>query len=816
MPFKNALFLFCFFFVSNSFSQNLKPQSREKKIYTAQRISETPVIDGVLDDEVWKDLPIATDFIMVEPGDGEPSPSTHPTEVKIAYTDEAIYVAAYLFDNNPKTIRREFAQRDNIPVADIFVIDINTYNDGENQTRFVITAAGTLADAKMKGEREDYGYDVVWDGKVSIGENGWFAELKIPYSALRFPESAEQLWGIQLGRQIRHLNATYVWNYIDKSVGKATLYNGLLKGIRGVDPPVRLSLYPYVSGEVDRFDGNTSTSFSAGMDLKYGISDAFTLDATLIPDFGQTAYDEVELNLGPFEQTFNENRAFFTEGTELFTKGRLFYSRRIGDRPTGFNTVQDQLLADEEIVENPQETNLLNALKISGRTEGGLGIGFFNAITEKTKARVKNIRTGETREIVTEPFANYNIFVLDQQFESNSSISIINTNVTREGHFRDANVTGFLFDLYNDANSYNLEGEAKMSNVNFPGSNLTGFASNLSFERIKGNWRYEVTHDFANESYNINDLGLNFRNNYSNFFANTSYRIFEPQGIFNEYRVELYGNHQRRYKPDVTVGSGVGVGFFGVTRDRFAFGGSLEYDSDFKDFFEPRRDGYFVRYGQNVSFDPWVSSDYRKTFAYDIRTGFRKHLDSDRFGYRVRISPRFRFSNKFSLVYSFNYDFTDNRDGFVDIISNNSIVFGKRDTKSIENSIRGSYNFNTNQALRLSFRNFWSTASYEEDAFTRLLKNGNLVPISYAYNEEDDPNTNFNIWNLDLSYNWRFAPGSEAILLYRNSVFNQDNLSDLDYIRSLENLFEQPLRQNISLRIVYYLDYNVLREAIKS
>ena len=813
MSLKNALFFLCFFNITFTFSQDIN--SKEKKAYTAQRISEPPVIDGVLDDEIWKNLPVATDFLMVEPGDGKPSRSTHPTEVKIAYTNEAIYVAAYMFDNEPKTIRREFAQRDNIPVADIFIFDINTYNDGENQTRFVVTAAGTLADAKMKGEREDYGYDVVWDAKVSLGENGWFAEMKIPYSALRFPEREQQLWGIQFGRKIRHLNETYAWNYIDKSVGKATLYNGLLKGITGVDAPVRLSFYPYVSGEVDRYDGKTSTSFSAGMDLKYGISDAFTLDATLIPDFGQTAYDEVELNLGPFEQTFNENRAFFTEGTELFTKGDLFYSRRIGDRPTGFNNVQEYLLVDEEVIENPQETNLLNALKISGRTENGLGIGFFNAITEKTKARIENTKTGETREIVTEPFSNYNIFVLDQQFEGNSSISIINTNVTREGYFRDANVTGFLFDLYNKANSYNLEGEAKMSHVNYPETNQTGFSSNLSFERTTGNWRYDLTHDFANESYNINDLGLNFRNNYNNFYANTSYRIFEPQGIFNEYRVELYGKHQRRYKPDVTVGSGIGVGFFGVTRDRFAFGGSVDYDTEFKDFFEPRREGYFVRYGQNISFDPWVSSDYRKSFAYDIRTGIRKHLDSDRLGYRLRVSPRFRFSNKFSLVYSFNYDFTDNRNSFVDLTSDN-IVFGKRDTKSIENSIRGSYNFNTNQALRLSFRNFWSTASYEDAAFTSLTESGHLVPVSYEYNEDDDPNANFNIWNLDLSYNWRFAPGSEAILLYRNSVFNQDNLSDLDYVKSLENLFEQPLRQNISLRIVYYLDYNVLRKAIKS
>lgn len=813
MSFKSFVLLICFFCSGIIYSQTTR--NAEKKVYTAERLTDTPKIDGVPDDDIWSTLPVATDFVMVEPGDGRPSRSTHPTEVRVGYTDEAIYVAAYLYDDEPERIRREFAQRDNIPVADVFFIDLNTYNDGENQTRFAITAAGTLADAKIQGQRDDFSYDVVWEGEVSFDEKGWYVEMKIPYSALRFPERDEQVWGLQMGRQIRHLNETYVWNYINKSVGKPTQYNGLLLGIEDIDAPVRLSLYPYVSGEVDIFRGNTVTAFGAGMDLKYGISDAFTLDATLIPDFGQTAYDEVELNLGPFEQTFGENRAFFTEGTELFTKGNLFYSRRIGDTPIGFNNVQDFLLADEEIIDNPDQTNLLNALKISGRTDDGLGIGFFNAITETTRATIRNIQTGETREVITEPFANYNIFVLDQQFAGNSSISIINTNVTREGNFRDANVSGFLFDLYNPANSYNLQGEAKMSNVNFPETNLTGFSSSLSFERTKGNIRYEIEHDFANRTYNINDLGLNFRNNYSNFSGGVSYRIFEPQGIFNEYRVSLSANHRRRYQPDVNVGSEVEMGFFGVTRDRFAFGGGVEYNTEYKDFFEPRREGYFVIYDENISFGPWVSSDYRNRFAYDIRTNFRKYLNSDYESYGIRISPRFRFSNKFRVVYRFNYNVTENRNSFVDLVDDN-IVFGLRDTKSIENSLSGSYNFNTKMALNLSFRNFWSTAGYEDGAFTVLSRNGRLAPVEYIYGPNNDPDTNFNIWNLDLSYNWRFAPGSEAILLYRNSVFNQDNLSDLGFTPSLENLFEQPLRQNLSLRIVYYLDYNVLRKAIKS
>ncbi|WP_262486226.1 DUF5916 domain-containing protein [Gillisia marina] len=566
-------------------AQNSSIPKIAKKTYEAQRITTPPIIDGILDDNIWQEIPDASNFVMLQPGDGTPSRETHPTIVKLAYDDEAIYISASMIDNEPSRILRQFTQRDNIEQSDFFLIDINTYNDGENQTRFVITSAGAIADAKMTGNNEDYSYNVVWEGEISFDDKGWYAEIKIPYAALRFPKKEEQLWSIQFGRNILHLNELYTWNYIDKSIGKDTQYNGLLTGIKNIDPPVRLSFYPYASAEVDNFQGNTESSFSAGLDFKYGISDAFTLDATLIPDFGQTAFDAVELNLGPFEQAFGENRAFFTEGTELFTKGNLFYSRRIGDTPLGFNNVQAELLDNEILVENPDKADLLNAVKISGRTDNGLGIGFFNAITQETEATIGDTLTGLNRKIVTEPFANYNIVVLDQQYNQNSSITLINTNVTRNGHARDGNVTGFLFDINNKSNSFNYSGEAKMSNVNKPGQNITGFASEFSIDRTKGNFRYGLDHDFANETYDINDLGLNFTNNYNNFRINTSYRIFEPTKLLNRFNIRIFADHQRRYIPNIEASSGIGTNFFAITLERFAFGSFVKYTTERKDFF---------------------------------------------------------------------------------------------------------------------------------------------------------------------------------------------------------------------------------------
>ncbi|QYA26582.1 carbohydrate binding family 9 domain-containing protein [Gramella sp. MT6] len=812
MPLNKILFFSLFLISLTSFSQKI-PDNR--KIYQTKKVSSQPKIDGIIEENVWNEANVAGNFVMLEPGDGDPIPHSHETSVKILYDNTAIYIAATLLEDEPHRVMRQLTQRDNLNQSEYFQLDLNTYDDGENQTRFIVTSAGTQADARLTGSNEDYGYNVVWESAVSQDSDGWYVEMKIPYSALRFPEKPEQEWGIQFARSITHLNSVYVWNYINKSLGESAQYTGLLNGIKNIDPPVRLSLYPYTSVAIDHFNSNSDFNLNAGLDLKYGINDSFTLDMTLVPDFGQTAYDEVELNLGPFEQVFGENRAFFTEGTELFNKGDLFYSRRVGSTPIGFNEAQSELLENEEIIENPEKVDLLNAMKISGRTDRGLGIGFFNAITGKAEAVYRDSITGNRRRKTTEAVANYNILVLDQRFNKNSSITLINTNVTRNGNFRDGNVTGFLFDVYNKSNSFNVAGEAKMSNVNLPGQNKTGFASMLSFARTKGNFRYSVDHRFSNETYDINDLGVNFTNNYNNFSGILTYQIFEPKGNYNTYQFNLYGQHLRRYKPDVTVNNGIGADFFAMTRKRFAFGGNLGYNSEFLDFFEPRTEDTYITYNDFSDMSFFISSDYRKKMAIDVRLRFEEYFNSEQNFFNLNIQPRFRFSDRFNIIYDFLYRFENDRPSYVNKVDDD-IIFGIRDQKSIENSITGNYNFNTKQGLNLSFRNFWSTARFAQNGYARLLENGDLTSIDYEINDDNNPDANFNIWNLDLSYRWQFAPGSEAILLYRNSIFNEDKLSYLEFDESLDNLFARPARHNLSLRIVYFIDYNNIKNLFRS
>lgn len=803
---RHLLFLLLFLSSTTSFF------SQEKKEIVANRINNPPKIDGILNDDLWKSLPAVSDFNMFEPGNEGLISKEYQTLVKMAYDDNAVYIAVFMFDPNPDKILRQLSQRDEVFVqADLFYVALNTLNDGINETRFYVTSAGTIGDSKNSQNEEDFNYNVVFDCKTSIDKKGWYAEYKIPYNALRFPEIEMQDWSVNFYRELKNKNETHSWNFIDNKVGNEKLYNGLVTGIKNINPPVRLTFYPFAQGVVSNFDNNSETDVTAGLDLKYGISDSFTLDLTLVPDFGQTAFDEVRLNLGPFEQTFEENRAFFTEGVELFDKGEIFFSRRIGGPPSG--TIQD-LNPNETIIEAPSNVNILNAVKVSGRTKKGLGVGFLNSITERTYATIRDSVTGSTQKKLIEPITNYNVFVVDQVFNGNSSVSLINTNVLRDGSdYRDANVTAGVFSIADKENRFRTSGRAIFSNVNDGDGYKSGFQSEFDMFRTKGNLRYRVGHDFANTTLDINDLGVNFRNNYNNFVAGISYEIFEPSKIFNKYEISLTARHRRLYRPDVQTGNNLSLDSFFFTANRFAFGVDADLNSERKDYFEPRIDGRYFIYAPNFRVTSWISTDFRKKFAFDLSLGFRNYIDDEQHNYKIGLTPRFRVSNHLLLIWETELFVSNNNRGYIDD-NGVDIYFGQRAITNLENSLQASYNFDPYKAIDLRFRNYWGTADYSDDLFFLLNQNGTLTQFDYDISEYN-PNRNFNIWNIDLSFRWRFAPGSEVSFLYRNQIFNEDDLSNINFGESLDNLFQQTAQHTFSIRVTYFLDYNNLKNVFK-
>lgn len=790
---------------------------QEARTLKAHRIQKAPKIDGLLDDQVWANIAPSGDFVMFEPGNEGVIPEEKRSEVKMAYDDKAIYIAAYLYHDNPELIASQFSQRDEIFVqADNFVVALNTYDDGLNETRFYVTSAGTIGDQIVTQNSQDFGFNVVFDCRISQDSKGWYAEFKIPYNALRFPEAQEQKWSVNFYRRLVNENQTHTWSFIDRAVGRDTQYNGKITGVRDIDAPVRLTFFPFAQAVTSFADGENTSTFTGGLDIKYGLTDSFTLDAQLIPDFGQVAFDEVRLNLGPFEQAFGENRPFFTEGIDLFQKGRIFFSRRIGGEPSG----DVELAENEEINELPSSVRLLNSLKISGRTKNGLGIGFLNSIGDRTVATTIDTISGLQRETVVEPLANYNVFVLDQQFNNNSSVSLINTSVLRSGsQFRNANVTAAVFDISDKGNNYRAAGRTVLSNVRELGGTASGFQSELDLLKISGSWRYRIGHDFADRTIDINDLGLLFRNNFNNFTLGGSYELIQPTETFNGYRVELTVRHRRLYQPSVVTRNSLNLNSFFFTKERFAFGASASYNGIEQDFFEPRIEGRFVTFDANLGVGGFISTDFRKKFAIDLnldgRTWFNE-IDEQQTNYSIEFSPRYRFSDRFLLILSSEYEEANNNFGWVDNTATD-VFLGLRDITSLENTITASYNFDSYKAIDLRLRNFWSTADHSSNVFYLLNEDGSRTQIDdYDFNERRNPNTNFNIWNMDLSFRWRFAPGSEASLLYRNTIFNSDELSTLSYTESLGNLFDQTIRHTLSLRVTYFIDYNNINDVFKN
>lgn len=798
MP-KHYLFI-SFFFIILYFSGY-----SQKKILKTQFISEKISIDGKIDENAWKSINYATNFIMFEPDNGVEIAPEKDVEIRVVYDNEAIYISAILKDNKPEEILKEMTQRDNFGTADHFGVYINGFNDGQQDFRFFVSAAGVQMDCIATEGNEDFSLDAIWDSDVEITNEGWTVEMRIPYAALRFSKEKVQTWGINFYREIKRDRQKYTWNPVSLEVGALLPQTGQLEGIENIKPPTRLFFIPYSSYY---FENNTTTSshtFKAGMDIKYGINDSFTLDAILIPDFGQTVYDNVELNLGPFEQQFNENRPFFTEGTDLFNKGGLLYSRRIGGNPSTNASTDNPDVA----IRNPTSVNLINALKISGRTKNGLGIGVLNAVTEQTYAQAFNETTQQSTEIEVEPLTNYNVLVLDQRFNQNSSVTFINTNVTRNGLYRDANVSALVFDLNTKNNRYNLSGDAKYSFINSFGNaeDKNGISSTLGVGKKGGKWRYNAGANYVSKEYDPNDLGINFVTDYHGGYANLGYRILNPTKIFNTFRVN-YNNYleiqntsgrlqQAQFNIDVTATT--------LLNDYIAFAFYVNPLEVF-DFYEARVNDKFVTIPRNVFTSLYLSTNYNRKFALDITPYVKLFNEKDRSLYGITIIPRYRFSNRFLMTYSLDMFRQDSDKGFATFDENSEPVFSNRDRRTVSNELSGKYAISPTMTLNLAARYYWSIS--ENRNYLSLKNDGSLIADNLF---EGDTNINYNTINFDLSYSWWFAPGSEISVLYRNNGTSFTNVINRNISPNFTNLIDGNLNTIFSVSIRYFMDYNSIK-----
>ncbi|MBN2612790.1 MAG: carbohydrate binding family 9 domain-containing protein [Bacteroidales bacterium] len=792
-----------FFFIPSGLAQ-------QKRSAEALFIAEPLTIDAVLDETFYQQVAPAKDFVQLEPNNGQPS--LQKSEVRFFYDQNAVYVGAMLYDTSPDSIFNFLTERDEIGVSDYFGVYIDPYNEGQLAYGFFITPAGVQTD--LKAIRKDYdneesSWNAVWESKTRITEDGWVVEMRIPYAAIRFPEKAEHVWGLNMFRNIRRYNSNNSWSLVDRKVTGFIHQQGQLTGIKNINPPVRLSFSPYVATYLEYQEHKTTPEFlyKGGMDLKYGLSESFTLDVMLIPDFGQIQSDDKELNLTPYEIYYDERRQFFTEGTELFQRAGLFYSRRIGGQPKYSDKAEDDLKEHEAIDYNPAETQLLNATKVSGRSSGGWGMGFLNAMSLPSYAVIKDTISGNKRKVLTQPFTNYNVSVVDKLLKNNSYISLINSNVAMAENGFMANVIATDFQIRDKSKKFAFKGKAGISSRGDTAKE-NGYYAEIGLEKNKGTWQFGISQNVNSDEFNINDLGYIRRNNEMNTNTWINRQVIEPFWIIREWHTQVWWIYYRVFNPADVFGHETGIYTYVLFKNNYSFEMNAGVESNRYDYYETRVKSRYYYDPYNYWLNVFVNSDFRKPVSFYLHWGGYEKIQNDQYGFWGSAGVNVRIGSRLLLEYDWNINRQVNARGYVDKNSTeDTIYFAKRNVNTYENILSGSYIFNNKTSLKLRVRHYCSGADNKN--YYLLQPNGSLLDaLNYTVNHDE----NYNAFNIDMVFRWIFAPGSEMSVAWKNAVLESGEAVIPGYWKNLKNTWHATQANSISLKVLYYIDYNNLKK----
>lgn len=787
--------------------------SNSQQVYDVKKVSGEFEIDGVLDEVSWGEVEGVQDFTVNFPNFGDKS--KYSSNVKVVYDNEAVYIGAVLYDFKPDSISYSLSQRDDSGNADWFGFSLDPYANNVTAFTFIVTSAGVEMDAIEYPEGPDFSWNAVWKSATQKRSDGWSAEIRIPFSAIRFPNQEVQTWNVNFARSVRRDREFSFWNPVDPNVFGEITQSGKMTGIKGIKSPLRLSLTPYTTGYLENsYDYATGKQtwkqrVTGGLDLKYGLNDAFTLDMTLIPDFGQATSDQQVLNLGPFEIQYNENRSFFLEGMDLFGIGGLFYTRRIGGRPFNLDNASNELKDGEIITSSPSLAPLINASKVSGRTTSGLGIGVFNAIERHTFASALD-SVGNVRKIETNPLTNYNVLVLSQNLKNNSSVSFVNTNVLREGENRDANVSMVSSTVFSKNNDYRVSASVKLSSVFESDEPTYGHSMQAGFSKVSGNWGYGVSYEEVNDTYDPNDLGFLYNNNFRYYDAHIRWNDYKPGKFFLRKWGNISAYFEELYRPQQFSYFNVSGQFVGTFKNFLTVGINSDINpAGGVNHFESRTFGKEVINEPNYRIGGFYSSDYSKRFALDVRPNYRFYVGTDRSGFGMEVSPRVRVSDRMFVVLSTNFEIIRKDFGYVSVLDgayDDQIMLGVRDRNIVENYLMTELIFTKRMGLDVRLRHYWQQVDYLH--FNQLLDEGVQVPSAYNPLEDGESmhNTSYNAFTLDVNFRWVFIPGSELRIVYKNNIFEYSSHLDESYFGTFNDLFAQPQINSISMKLLVYVD----------
>ncbi len=835
-------------FAGNIFSQ-------EKREYKTARIQgESPRIDGLIDDAAWKQMKWGNTFTQYQPFNG--GKAALQTAFKILYDDDFLYIAIRAYDDSPEEIVNRMSRRDGFQ-GDWVEISFDSYHDYNTAYSFTATVAGVKNDELYTndGFGHDRTWDPIWFLKTSIDKEGWVAEIKIPFTQLRFSEENEQVWGLQVKRFIHRKEERSLWQHIPNEQAGYVSRFGELHGLKNIKPKKQFDLTPYTVASFDSFDAEEGNPFTdgkdfggrVGLDAKIGLTNNLTLDLTINPDFGQVEADPSEVNLSAFESYFQEKRMFFIEGRNTYSfplrlgdghgaNDNLFYSRRIGKRPSYYPD-------SYSYIDTPQNTAILGAAKITGKTKNGLSIGILESVTNVEHGRISDAN-GNIQEYTAEPLTNYFVSRVEQEFnEGNTKVGGMFTATNRKIDDAHLNVLptaaysgGVNFDHAWNNKKYNLgvklmgshiQGDAAaISELQMASSryyqrpdaehmeydpNMTSLSGNAGSAWLgkftNGGWSYIAWFSWQSPGFELNDIGFSRYSDDMTEMLWTQYNAPKPFSIFRRLSIEISQATSFDYSGKYLAMSG-NLGIRGQFTNfwSFGFGSNINTNSLEKTLL---RGGPLFLSPAGLNAYIHISTDRKKNFS---ASGMISHFwGAENFKSRHNYSLTFTYRPMDNIRVSLrpSLRFTNNQLQYIDVLDiegQDKYFLAEIDQKTFVTQLRIDYSFTPDFSLQFYGQPFVSTGEYSNfkyvtnpiaDQYTDrfniiqpdadygvdITKDGNTD--GYLY----DPDFKFLQFQSNLVARWEYRPGSIVYLVWSQNKTDFPSTYAFDFNQDMEDMF---------------------------
>ncbi|MBS0011881.1 MAG: carbohydrate binding family 9 domain-containing protein [Bacteroidales bacterium] len=756
-----SIFLLAFVFI-NTYGQDI-----QKKVYTSTRTNTAPQVDGIPGDEAWDQGEWAGEFIQFEPYEGKEA--SQPTEFKILYDDNSIYVAIKAYDSAPDSIINRMTRRDQVD-GDYVGVSFDSYHDLRTGFTFILSSTGVKMDIlhANDGMVEDASWDPIWHARASIQDWGWYAEIKIPFTQLRFEKNTDDVWGMEVFRLNYRESEMSFWQPIPRNTSGLVHMYGELDGLDGIEPKKTFDLMPYAVASYENYkaqEGNpflTGSDFipNGGLDGKLGLTNNLTLDFTINPDFGQVEADPSQVNLTAYESFFREKRPFFIEGNNItrlsvgigdseMGNDNLFYSRRIGKSPSGYTRLENG-----EYSKTPRNVRILGAAKLTGKTSDGLSIGLIESVTPRTFARIDSAGRRSTQEV--EPLTNYFIGRVQKDFNKgntmiggmlthtyrdlelvedleNSPLNYLHSSALTGGidftqHFNDKNWKLAINTAFSQVkgseeaisatqmSARHLMHRPDAGHIDYDPTrtSLSGTGGKMEFGKIGGNWNFMLFSTFKSPGFEINDLGYLRAADDMMHALWSAYSINEPRGIYR--RIRFNAN------------------WFSMWDYGFNFkqhGANMSVFTQFKNFWNASIGLNYNSRGISTTMlrgGPNIKTPGGKGMYYNLNSDNRKKLrislSGNHFWGREEYMQRnsatlfisYRPFNTLSLSLTPSYTSTVNALQYVSLMKNeegeNAYIFADLVQKVLSMSLRINYNITPDLTIQYWGQPFFAAADY--------------------------------------------------------------------------------------------------------